>query len=163
MADYWDADSAARDPTVRRATEADHLDALRILDAAMLETDADAIQERIDAGTVLVAVDGERVVGALVAAPRNSELDEEPRDGELDEEPHDGELDEEPHDAGAHVDAIAVRRRRRASGIGSRLVEAAVEHWTPLTAEFDPDVKPFYENLGFDCEATGERFRGVLD
>ena len=129
-------DSATGDETVRRATEQDHLGAMRVLDGAVLEIDADTVRRRIDAGTVLVADDDNRIVGALVAIPR---------------------------DDGAHVEAIAVRQRRRARGIGSRLVDAASERWTPLTAAFDPGVKPFYDDLGFDCEKDGERFWGVLE
>lgn len=128
------------DAIVRRATERDHLGVVRVLDGAILETDADTVQRRIDAGTVLVA-DDDRVVGALVAIPRTD-------DG---------------RDDGAHVEAIAVRQRRRAQGIGSLLVDAAAQRWAPLTAAFDPGVKPFYDDLGFDCEKEGERFWGVLE
>ncbi|MFC3477782.1 GNAT family N-acetyltransferase [Halobacterium litoreum] len=108
---------------------------MRVLDGAMLEISASVVEDRIDAGTVLVADDDNRIVGALVAMPREE---------------------------GAHVEAIAVRRRRRGRGIGSRLVAAAADRWTPLTADFDPPVKPFYEKLGFDCERRGDRYRGVL-
>ena len=141
---------------VRRAIDRDVLDAMRVLDGAMLEIDADTVQRCIDAGTVLVAVDDDRVVGALVATERTDETD-----GEADDE-----ADDATNTSGAHVEAVAVRRRRRAQGIGTRLVVAAAERWPPLTAEFDADVKPFYEELGFDCEEADdgedERFRGVL-
>ncbi|MFB6073117.1 MAG: GNAT family N-acetyltransferase [Halobacterium sp.] len=108
---------------------------MRVLDGANLEVSAGVVEDRIDAGTVLVADDENRVVGALVAVPR---------------------------DEGAHVEAVAVRRRRRDQGVGSRLVESAADRWTPLTADFDRRVKPFYEKLGFDCEERGDRYRGVL-
>ena len=121
---------------VRPASARDHLGVMRVLDGANLELAASVAEDRIDAGTVVVADDDNRIVGALVAMQR---------------------------DVGAHVEAVAVRRKRRASGIGSALVEAAADRWTPLTADFDPPVKPFYDALGFDCEHRGDRYRGVLD
>ena len=122
--------------TVRRAGPRDHLGVMRVLDGANLEVDASVVEDRIDAGTVLVADDANRIVGALVGVPRDS--------------------------TGMHVEAVAVRQRRRAQGIGSRLVGAALARWRPLTADFDPGVKPFYDALGFECEQRGERYRGVL-
>jgi GNAT superfamily N-acetyltransferase len=124
------------DVAVRPAGARDHLGVMRVLDGANLEVDASVVEDRIDAGTVLVADDANRIVGALVAVPRE--------------------------ETGAHVEAVAVRRRRRAQGIGSRLVGAAIARWRPLTADFDPGVKPFYDALGFDSERRGERYRGVL-
>jgi GNAT superfamily N-acetyltransferase len=121
---------------VRDASTRDHLGVMRVLDGANLELSAATAENRIEAGTVLVADDDNRIVGALVAMLR---------------------------DEGAHVEAVAVRRKRRASGIGSALVEAAADRWTPLTADFDPPVKPFYDALGFDCERRGDRYRGVRD
>ncbi len=99
-----------------------------ILNAAMLEVDATALRD----GTTLVAVDGDRVLGALV-------------------------LD------GREVDAVAVRPGRRGQGIGTVLVEAAAARRDRLTAGFDPDVRPFYESLGFDVACDGGRCRGVRD
>ena len=60
------------------------------------------------------------------------------------------------------IRAIAVRPRRRGQGVGSTLVAAAEERWTPVTAEFDERVRPFYEALGFDVEPSGDgRIHGV--
>ncbi|MFB6270719.1 MAG: GNAT family N-acetyltransferase [Halobacterium sp.] len=120
---------------VRRASPRDHLGVLRVVDGADLELSAATTERRIDAGTVVVADHDNRIVGALVAVERED---------------------------GAHVEAVAVRRRRRDQGIGSALVAHAAGLWTPLTAEFDPSVKPFYDSLGFDCENQGDRYRGVL-
>lgn len=120
---------------VRRASPRDHLGVLRVVDGANLELSAETTERRIDAGTVLVADHDNRIVGALVAVCR---------------------------DEGAHVEAVAVRRRRRDQGIGAALVALAADEWTPLTAEFDPSVTPFYESLGFDCQKQGGRYRGVL-
>lgn len=64
---------------------------------------------------------------------------------------------------GREIDAIAVRRRRRGQGIGTRLVEhAAAATAGDLRAEFHRRVRPFYDSLGFAIEPTDEpdRFRG---
>ncbi|WP_371161947.1 GNAT family N-acetyltransferase [Halorubrum miltondacostae] len=108
---------------------------MRVLDAAMLETDAATVDDRIDAGDVLVArstrTDG--VVGALIAV--------------------------RPDPDRLHVDAVAVRRARRGRGIGSALVAAAVDRGASdpaievVTAEFDPELRDFYEALGFSIAA----------
>ncbi|QLC34663.1 GNAT family N-acetyltransferase [Halarchaeum sp. CBA1220] len=105
----------------------------------MLETDAEALADHIDAGSVLVAVAGERserVVGVVEARETES---------------------------GAHIEGVAVRQKRRNQGIGTALMEAAAERWRPLTADFDADVRPFYETLGFDVVETDDgRYRGRL-
>ncbi|WP_420182195.1 GNAT family N-acetyltransferase [Haloarcula sp. KBTZ06] len=63
-----------------------------------------------------------------------------------------------------HIEAVAVRRRRRGQGIGTALVEAALDRRNCVTAEFDADVRPFYEALGFDVTPLADeadRFRGT--
>lgn len=65
---------------------------------------------------------------------------------------------------GSHVEAIAVARTHRATGTGSALVERAAERG-PLTADFRPAVRPFYESLGFEIERVEgdeKRCRGRL-
>jgi GNAT superfamily N-acetyltransferase len=130
--------------TVREATPDDQVGVRRVLDAAMLEV-RDDLRERIETGDVLVAeANGasdagkdRRSLGALVVVPRQDS---------------------------AHVDAVAVRRARRGQGVGSTLVRAAAECHARLTAGFDPDVRPFYESLGFEIsEQEGERLRGLLE
>lgn len=119
---------------VRDATADDLLGVLSVLDAAMLQTDKSTVERRIDAGTALVAVEDGRILGACVCVPRSR---------------------------GAHVEAIAVRQRRRDQGIGSAMIDAATERWGRLTADFDPHLKPFYETFGFDLEQQANgRFRG---
>lgn len=152
------------DVRVRLAHHDDHVDAMRVLDGSLLDTDAATVRERIEHEAVLVAVVGDdgsenggggsdgdgsdgdgsdedgptdRVVGALV-------LDAPEREGVA-------PRPEEVRPDTRHVDAIAVARRRRERGVGRALVEAAVERvgCDRLTAEFRPEVAPFYEALGF--------------
>ncbi|WP_256393173.1 GNAT family N-acetyltransferase [Natronoarchaeum rubrum] len=131
-------DSAPLDADVRPATADDRLAVRRLLDAAVLAVDD--VDERLAAGDVLVAVADGRVVGTVVLSPRESR--------------------------GVRVAAIAVRRRRRGRGVGTALIERARENHGRLTAEFDADVRAFYESLGFTIEPAtdeNERFEGVLE
>lgn len=122
---------------VRPAGPDDHLPVVRVLDAAMLETDAAELRTRIDAGDVFVAEADGRVLGTAVL---------------------------EPGEDGAHLESIAVRRARRGQGIGSALVGRARERHGTLTAECDPDLRPFYESLGFELEpAEDGRLRGTTE
>lgn len=119
--------------SVRLGTADDLVAVMRLFDAAVLEADAGEVDDRIDAGEVLVADADGRVVGALA-------------------------LD------GSHVDAIAVQKERRGRGIGSRLVDAASDVVDgALTADFDDDVRPFYDALGFDVERRDGRLWGRLE
>jgi sulfur carrier protein ThiS len=66
---------------------------------------------------------------------------------------------------GDRVTAVATRRRHRDRGVGTALIVAALETRGRLVVAFDPDVRPFYESLGFDIEAVGDgdgRLRGTL-
>jgi len=112
---------------VREARPDERVAVRRVVDAAMLEPGD--VMGAIDRGDALVAVAGGRVVGALVLESR---------------------------DDGAHVAAVAVSRARRGQGIGTALVAAAAERTARLTAAFDPNVRPFYESLGFDIEPGGD-------
>lgn len=51
---------------------------------------------------------------------------------------------------GEEIVTVAVRRRRRDQGIGRALVTAARGKRDRLFATFDPDVRPFWERVGFD-------------
>jgi GNAT superfamily N-acetyltransferase len=142
---------------VREATVDDELDVRRVLDAAMLESTATS--DAVARGDAFVAVaggdvvadggegvdeggvaDAGVVVGALVLVPHSTvELPDAVA---------------EPGGAvaggvGMHVDAVAVRRRRRGQGIGGALVEAALERERRLTVAFDPGVRAFYDALDF--------------
>ncbi|WP_255192834.1 GNAT family N-acetyltransferase [Natronobeatus ordinarius] len=115
---------------VRAARPDERLEVLRLLDAALLEVEG--VDARLEAGDVLVAVDDSsgRLVGTIVL---------------------------EPEPGGAHVSAVAVRRRRRDRGIGTALIERALEREGRLTARFDERVRPFYESLEFSIERIDER------
>ena len=134
--------------TVREATLDDRLGVRRALDAAMLEV-RDDLRERTESGDVLVASENDAglILGALVLVPYDG--GERPTS--------------DANSVRARVDAIAVRRARRDRGIGSAMVQAAAERYPRLTAEFDPDVRPFYESLGFEVETVAgsdDRLRG---
>lgn len=118
---------------VRDATVGDLPDVMNVLDGAALSIDVETVRAGIDGDGVLVVVSED---GERVL-------------GAL-------VLD------GAHVEAVAVRRRRRGQGIGTALVEAAADRRERLTVAFDADVKPFYEGLGFTVEPAEEpgRWRG---
>jgi len=134
---------------VREATPDDELGVRRVLDAAMLEVRGD-LADRIDAGDVLVAGEPQGAPGDRATEPRDA-------DG-----PVVGALVAVPVESGARVDAVAVRRARRARGIGTALVRAAAERHSRLVAEFDPAVRPFYESLGFEVSPAADgRLRGV--
>jgi len=132
---------------VRTATPDDALEVRRILDAAMLEPGD--VEGRIDAGDVFVGGDRrggpvrdgdatDRILGTVVLEPLERE-------------------------SGAHVGAVGVRRRHRGRGIGSALIETALEREGRLTARFDDGVRPFYERLGFSIEPIdAQRYRGIV-
>lgn len=135
--------------SVRTATSRDRLEVRRILDGAMLEIGD--VEARIDADDVFVATRGrgrereqdrksdtERILGALVCEPRERER-------------------EHGRGSHAHISAIAVRRRQRARGIGTALVEHALEREGALTARFDESVRPFYDSLDFSITRIDDR------
>lgn len=119
---------------IREATADGRVDVARVLDGALLEVET--LGTRLADGHVLVATAEETVVGAIVIAPG----------GPSDRSPPSGWPE------AAHVRAVAVRRKRRRSGIGSALVSAARQRWSPIVADFDAGVRPFYESVGADCE-----------
>jgi GNAT superfamily N-acetyltransferase len=128
---------------VREATEGDLSAVMNVLDGAALETDVATVRAGIAGDGTLVAVAGGS--GGDTATESDRVLGALVLDGD-------------------HVAAVAVRRRRRGQGIGTALVEAALDRRDGLTADFDADVRPFYERLGFDVEPLGDegdRFRGT--
>lgn len=108
---------------------------MNVLDGASLAVDAESVRERIDAGTVFVAVIDGRVLGACVL---------------------DGERIE--------AIAVRRRRRGQGVG-RRLVECAAASTPDALSAEFDRRTRSFYDALGFDVEPTDEpdRFRGRRD
>jgi GNAT superfamily N-acetyltransferase len=143
--------TVADEIVIRTATADDELAVRRVIDGAMLEVPQN-LTNLLESEQVLVAV-AERVGGALVLVrPAAADVPTLA-----------------PTDEASHIASVAVRRRRRGSGIGAALVRTAAERVSsPLTAEFRPSVRPFYESLGFDIrEIDGEsgerRLVGKLD
>ncbi|AXR79813.1 GNAT family N-acetyltransferase [Natrarchaeobaculum sulfurireducens] len=144
---------------VRPADPDDALEVRRILDGAMLEPGA--VEPRIDAGDVLVAGDrrGESTTADRAESGGDSSIPGKPSH---DRERRLGALVLEPRERNAHVAAVAVRRRHRGRGIGTALVERALEREGRLTATFDDRVRPFYDALGFRVQSLDDgRYRGV--
>lgn len=127
---------------VREATVPELPAVLNVLDGAALAVNTGRLRSAVDRGDVLVAVLGGAASGA--------EPDDERVLGAL-------VLDEQK------ITAVAVRRRRRDQSIGTALVEAAAERRERLVAVFDPEVRPFWNSLGFEIEPADEpgRYRGV--
>jgi len=126
------------------ATPADRLAVRRLIDAAALSLTDVALPERLAGGTVLLAR-CRRPVGVIVLTTPARDRDGTPLDG------------------GAHILAIAVRRARRDQGLGTELVTAAADRWTPLTARYDSAVRPFWTSVGFDAIPTEDgRYWGAL-
>ncbi|SHH13092.1 GNAT family N-acetyltransferase [Halobaculum gomorrense] len=133
-----DADTVSdTDVSIRTARDGE-TDAIRhLLDAAMLTVPAN-LPERVAGGDALVAVAGD--IGTESADVVGTLV-----------------LD------GTRVEAVAVRKRRRADGVGTALVAAAARRTdAPLTATFRTQVRPFYEALGFEVEERDDRLFGTL-
>ncbi|WP_336358601.1 GNAT family N-acetyltransferase [Haloarcula sp. CGMCC 1.6347] len=123
-----------------RTANADEIPAvMNVLDGAVLSIAVETVRAGAEDGGTLVAVSGDDETDGRVL-------------GAL-------VLDD------THIEAVAVRRRRRGQGIGTALVEAALDRRDCVTAEFDADVRPFYEALGFAIEPLEEpdRYRGVRE
>ena len=123
-----------------RTANADEIPAvMNVLDGAVLSIAVETVRAGVEDGDTLVAVSGDDPAAERVL-------------GAL-------VLD------GAHIEAVAVRRRRRGQGIGTALVEAASDRRDRVTAAFDADVRPFYEALGFAIQPLSEsdRYRGVRE
>ena len=133
-------DVAGFDPEtveIRTATATEVDECAAILDGAMLQADRERLQARVSEDCVLVAsrLDGDSGVILGTLVLDDSE-----------------------------ITAVAVRPGRRGRGLGRALVAAAASRRKSLWAAFDPNVRGFYDSLGFDIEASDEsgRLRGTL-
>lgn len=140
---------APDDVSIRPAEPADRLGIRRVIDAAYLEVED--LQDRIEAGGVFVATASDRVVGTAVIDPEGIDAGDAT------------DLPESWRDA-AYVRSIAVTRRRRGRGIGTALVEAALDAFGPLVGDFEPGVAPFYRTVAAEIrvEADGHHW-AILD
>lgn len=158
--------------TVRHADPDDLLGVVRVLDAAALATDADAIRARLrrEPPRVFVAVAGAEVNGR--ESKHRDASTATPEDGRSNTDPEHGGTGRivgalvfvgqgrSRIDSGdVWIENVAVRRRRRGKGIGRALVDAACEFAveqapadaTPrVLAAFERPLRPFYEACGFD-------------
>lgn len=125
---------------VRRGHAGELTAILTVLDAGNLDVSSAAVRTGLADGRVFVAVEGDRVLGALLLV---ASADAEARE----------------------IDAVAVRPGRRGQGIGTALVRAAADCHDRLVANFDAGVRPFWVSLGFEVESAGEpgRFLGRLE
>lgn len=131
-----DSDRAS-DVRVRPAIAADRPAVANVLDAAALAVDHSRLAEIIDRGDVLVAVAGTGETTDRIVGVLVLE--------------------------GRNITAVAVRRRRRDQGIGTAIVEEAANRRETLLAEFETDVRPFWESVGFAVtpRPASTRCRGV--
>jgi GNAT superfamily N-acetyltransferase len=107
-----------------------------VLDGGLLELEAQTLDAALDDDRVLVAVGSSREVILGALVVVESE-----------------------------ILAVAVRKRRQGQGIGTGLVEAALDRYGPLNAAFDERVRHFWET--FDCRiedlTEDDRYRVWLE
>ena len=117
---------------IRFARSDDLSSVMGVLYGALLATHADQVGERIEAGTVLVAVEDDRILGACVLA--GDEID---------------------------AIAVRRARRGQGIGT-QLVDAATDAVDGPLIAEFDRRVRSFYDALGFVTRPTDDpdRLRG---
>ena len=117
---------------IRRADSADLPGVMNVLDGANLAVDVETVARRIETEHVIVAERG-AINGVLQAVPRRE---------------------------GVHVEALAVRRRRRRQGVGTELLDAAYGQWGRVTVSCDRELMAFYRSGGFDVRSQGSRCFG---
>ena len=143
--------------SIHTATDEDFLAVIGLFEAALLDVETDRLRALLtdtDPGFVLLATTtgrssdsrstGRRPVGAIAV---------------------DTAFGCDPGHRNAHIVAIAVRPQRRGRGIGRTLIELAADRVAPrpLSARFDPRVRPFYAACGFDIEPRDGRLWGIRD
>ena len=118
------------DVELRRGTNNDVVAAMRVLQGALLDIDGSTVRDAAPEGEVLLAEDGDWVVGALVI-----------REG---------------HVEGV---AVRRERRGQGIG-SALVEAAVADEDGPVTADFRAGVRGFWQELGFEVEQEGSRFWG---
>ena len=140
---------------VREAGPGDRAAVAGILDGAALAVDHGTLPAKLAGGSVLLAHEADRALGALTMA--DDPAPTPPREAAL------APPGDVADGATARIEAVAVRPRRRGQGIGTALVQAAADRWDRLVASCDDGVRPFYAALGFEVTPLGDdRYRAVL-
>jgi len=115
---------------LRRGGNDDVVDAMRVLQGALLDIDGSTVRDAAPEGEVLLAEDGDWVIGALVL-----------REG---------------HIEGV---AVRREYRGRGIG-AALVEAAVVDEGGTITADFRAGVRGFWKSLGFEVEQEGSRFWG---
>lgn len=133
---------------VREAQSNELSSVMNVLDGAYLDIQTHVVQGAIQSGSVFVFSESDRIVGVLVI---RSDPDWCPQ------------LQSQTH-ASVHVEAVAVRRKRRNQGIGRALIGNILARYGSATVTFNEGVKPFYETLGVSIlSARNKTYYGVLE
>lgn len=115
---------------LRRGGNDDVVDAMRVLQGALLDIDGSTVRDAAPEGEVLLAEDGDWVIGALVM-----------REG---------------HIEGV---AVRREHRGRGIG-AALVQAAVVDEGGTVTADFRAGVRGFWKSVGFEVEREGGRFWG---
>jgi GNAT superfamily N-acetyltransferase len=143
--------------TVRVAGPDAFLDVMRVLEGALVDVGAETVRDALAAGEVCVAERDGTVVGAVVLVDPPAEP---PRSSDTDPAP-DREVTNDSRGPARHVAALAVRRRDRRRGVGSRLLATVAEERDRLTVDCRPELVGFYEAVGFEVSRRDDRAWGV--
>lgn len=151
--------------SIRRARPSDFTELLSILDGAALETDSAVVQRAIDADRAFVTVsdssrtDSEILLGGVVLRGEETVSSPDCRNGASGSRAFATACSSSA--SAVEISAIAVRPGRRGQGIGTALIEAVCSQYAIVRATFDPELRPFYESLGFSCRRCEEQSRLV--
>lgn len=117
---------------IRVAEPTEVADVARVIEGALLDLPLE-LDTACAAGRILVV--GDPIYGAAVIAPSH---------------------------CGGRLVALAVTPSRRGEGVATRLLQAAIERWHPLSATIDERVKALYEALDFALyPVSDDRYRAV--
>lgn len=98
---------------------------MTVFDSGGLEVPVGRVETALEAEHVLVAVQEDPVLGAVLVDP-------------------------ECRPDAIEIEAISVRPGRRGQGIGRSLVRSVAERHGPLVAAFEAPARPFWAALGFE-------------